>query len=93
MEDETTESQVGKLVEAIHQLHTRIVKLEAQAMWCTPQEVQDQREETAKSAFERINALASECKQLCDCSKNTYEHLAEDPKLRRLEPYLHEVKQ
>jgi hypothetical protein len=58
------ESQVGKLVEAIQQLQARVAELELQAVPSTPQEVQDQREETARSAVERIKALALECKNL-----------------------------
>jgi FtsZ-binding cell division protein ZapB len=58
-----------------------------------PQEVRDQREETARSAVERIRVLASECKKLSDRSAQTYERLAEDPKLRKLEAQLQEVKQ
>jgi predicted nucleic acid-binding Zn-ribbon protein len=39
MEEETTESQVGKLVEAIQQLQARVAELELQAVPSTPQEV------------------------------------------------------
>jgi hypothetical protein len=59
----------------------------------TPQEVRDQREETARSAVERIKALALECKQLSSRSVQTYERLAEDPELRTLESQLQEAKQ
>jgi hypothetical protein len=59
----------------------------------TPQEVRDQREETARSAVERIKALALECKKLSSRSAQTYEHLAEDPELRTLESQLQEAKQ
>jgi chromosome segregation ATPase len=92
MEEETTESQVGKLVEAIQQLQARVAELELQAVPSTPQEVRDQREETARSAVERIKALALECKQLSSRSAQTYEHLAEDPELRTLESQLQEAK-
>jgi hypothetical protein len=85
MEEETMESQVGKLVEAIQQLQARVAELELQAVPSTPQEVRDQREETARSAVERIKALALECKKLSNRSAQTYEHLAEDPELRTLE--------
>jgi hypothetical protein len=44
------------------------------------------------SAVERIRVLASECKQLSDRSAQTYERLAGDPELRRLEAQLQEVK-
>jgi hypothetical protein len=50
MEEETTESQVGKLAEAIQQLQARVAELELQAVLSTLQEVRDQREETARSA-------------------------------------------
>jgi hypothetical protein len=79
MEEETDESQVGKLVEAIQQLQERVAKLELQAVPSTPQKVQDQREETSRSTVERIKALATECKQLSNRSAQTYERLAEHP--------------
>jgi hypothetical protein len=49
MEEETTEIQVGKLTKAIQQLQARVAELELQAVPSTPQEVQDQREEIARS--------------------------------------------
>jgi FtsZ-binding cell division protein ZapB len=58
----------------------------------TPQDVQDQREATARSAVERIKALAMECKQLSDRSAQTYERLTEDLKLKALESQLQEEK-
>jgi hypothetical protein len=67
--------------------------LEAQIVSSTPQEVRDQREETAKNTVVRIKALASECKQLSDISVQTYECLTEDPKLRKLEAQLQEAQQ
>ena len=85
MEEDTTESQVGKLVEAIQQLQERVAELELQAVPRTPQELWDQREETTRSAVERIRALASECKKLSNWSAQTYEHLEEDTELRTLE--------
>jgi two-component sensor histidine kinase len=39
MEEETTESQVGKLDEAFQQLQARVDELELQAVSSTPQEV------------------------------------------------------
>jgi hypothetical protein len=39
MEEETTEIQVGNLVEAIHQLQARVAELELQAVLSTSQEV------------------------------------------------------
>jgi hypothetical protein len=92
-EPESTEMQVGKLAEAIQQLQARVMELEIQAVPSTPQEVCDQREEAARNAVERIRALASECKKLSDRSAQTYEHLAEDLELRKLEAQLQEAKQ
>jgi monomeric isocitrate dehydrogenase len=92
-EPESVEIQVGKLTEAIQQLQAKIKELEIQEVPSTPQEVHDQREEAAKNAVERIRALASECKKPSDQSAQTYERLAEDPELRKLEAQLQEVKQ
>jgi hypothetical protein len=39
MEEETTESQVGKLAEAIQQIQERVAELELQEVSSTPQEV------------------------------------------------------
>ena len=39
MEEETVESQVGKLTEAIQQLQVRVVDMELQVVSRTPQEV------------------------------------------------------
>jgi hypothetical protein len=91
-EEESVEIQVGKLAEAIQQIQARVTELETQAMPSPPQEMHDQREEAAKNAVERIMTLASECKQLSDRSVQTYERLAEDPELRKLDVELHEVK-
>jgi hypothetical protein len=92
-EPDSTEMQVGKLAEAIQQLQARVMELEIQAVSSTPQEVHDQREEAARTAVGRIRALASECKKLSNRSVQTYECLAEDPELRKLEAQLQEVKQ
>jgi hypothetical protein len=54
--------------------------------------VRDQREETVRSAVERIKVLASECKQLRDSSVQTYEHLAKKIELKTLEAQLQEEK-
>jgi hypothetical protein len=88
MEEETNESQVGKLVETIQHLQARVVELELQAVSSTPQEVRDHRKENSRSVVERIKALTLECKQLRNLSVKTYECLAEDPKLRTLESQL-----
>ena len=93
LEEETVEIQVGKLVEAIQQLQARVAELELQEVSSTLQEVRDQREETTKSAVERIGVLASECKQLSNRSAQTYVHLVEYLELRTLEAQLQEVKQ
>lgn len=93
MENDSNKAQVEKLVETIQQLQVRIIELESQAMSSTPQEVCDQREETIKNTVGRIRALASECKQLSYRSEQTYEHLAEDLELRKLEAQLQEAQQ
>jgi hypothetical protein len=59
MEEEISESQVGKLTTTIQQLQERVAELELQAVSSTPQEVRYQREETVRSAVEIIRALAS----------------------------------
>jgi hypothetical protein len=46
MEEDPLESQVGKLAKAIQQLQQRVTELELQVVPNSPQEVQDQREET-----------------------------------------------
>jgi hypothetical protein len=56
------------------------------------QDVQDQREATARGTVERIKGLTMECKQLSDRSAQTYEKLTEDPELKALESQLQEVK-
>jgi hypothetical protein len=43
-EEESTDMQVGKLVEAIQQLQARVMELEIQVVLSTSQEVCDQRE-------------------------------------------------
>jgi hypothetical protein len=70
-----------------------MMELELQAVPSTLQEVRDQREEAARNALERIRALASSCKQLSNRSAQTYEHLAEDLELRKLEAQLQEAQQ
>jgi hypothetical protein len=87
-EEQSAEIQVGKLTESIQQLQERVMEIEIQAMSSTPQEVCDQRELIAKSAVEIIRALALECKKLIDRSGQTYEHLAKDPELKKLQAQL-----
>jgi hypothetical protein len=58
----------------------------------TPQDVRDQREETAQSVVERINALVMECKKLSNLSVQTYEKLTENPKLQALKSQLQDAK-
>jgi chromosome segregation ATPase len=91
--EDPVENQVAKLVEAIQQLQQRIADLELQTVPSTLQDVRDQREATARSAVERIKALALECKQLSSRSAQTYERLTEDPELKTLESQLQEAKQ
>jgi hypothetical protein len=62
MEEDPVENKVVKLFEAIQQLQKRIAYLELETIPSTLQEVQDQREEIAQSAVERIKLLALECK-------------------------------
>jgi hypothetical protein len=64
IEEDTVEIQVEKIVEAIQQLKARVAELELQIVKTTPQEVRDQREETARSVVEIVKALALECKLL-----------------------------
>jgi phage shock protein A len=54
--------------------------------------MRDQREETARSAVERINSLAMEFKKLIYRSAQTYEKLTKNPKLKALGLQLQEVK-
>jgi hypothetical protein len=60
LEGEIAKIQVGKLVESIQQLQARVAELELQEVSINLQEVRDQREETARSAVERIKELALE---------------------------------
>ena len=71
--EDRVEHQVDRLAEAIQQLQQTIVDLELHTVPDTPQDVRDQRDATARSIVERIKALAMECKQLSDCSAQTYE--------------------
>jgi predicted nucleic acid-binding Zn-ribbon protein len=86
-------AQVAKLTENLQQFQGRISKLEAQIVLITPQEVCDQREESAKSIVESIKSLTSTCKQLSDRITKTYECLAEDTNLKKLESQLQEAQQ
>jgi hypothetical protein len=54
----------------------------------TPWDIRDQREVTAQSAIERIREFTLECKHLSSRSAQTYESLAEDPEMRKLEAQL-----
>jgi hypothetical protein len=65
-EKDRVEHQVENLTEAIQQLQQRIEDLELRTVLDTPQNVRDQRDETARSVVERIKALAMESKQLSD---------------------------
>ena len=71
--------EVEKLTEAIQQLQPWIIDLELCTVPNTPQNVRDQREATARSAVERIKALAMEFKKLIDRSAHTYEKLTKNP--------------
>jgi hypothetical protein len=48
MEEEIAERQVEKLAKSIQHLQARVAKLELQTVSITPQEVWDQREESAR---------------------------------------------
>jgi hypothetical protein len=85
MEEETAESQVGNLIESIQQIQARVSELELQVVLRTPQEVWDQREEITRRGVKRIKALASVCKKISNLSAQTYERLAKDLELRKLE--------
>jgi hypothetical protein len=92
-EKELFKAQVVKLAETLQQLQARIIDLEAQTVPSTPQEVCDQREEFFKNIVASIRALALVCKQLSDRRTHTYERLAKDPELKKLEAQLQEVQQ
>jgi hypothetical protein len=92
-EQEPVEHQVAQLVETIQQLQQIITDLELQTVPSTSQDMRDQRESTARSAFERIKAFTLECKQLRSICAQTYKRLTEDPELKALESQLQEVKQ
>jgi hypothetical protein len=65
----------------IQQLQQRIADLELRTVLETPQDVRPQREATARSAVERLKALAGECKKLSNHSAQMYEKLVENPEL------------
>jgi hypothetical protein len=50
-------------------------------------------EEATKSAVERIRILDSKCKKLRNKNTQTYEHLTEDPDLRKLQEQLQEAQE
>ena len=54
------------ITKVIQQLQQCISDLDLCVVPETPQDVRDQREETAQSTVERIKALAMECKHLSD---------------------------
>jgi hypothetical protein len=79
---------VEQLAEAIQQLQEHITNLELHVVPKTPQDVRDQREETARSTVERIKSLAMECNKLTDHSAQTYKQLTDNPELKELESQL-----
>jgi hypothetical protein len=81
--------QVAQLEEVIQQC---ITDLKLCAVPETPQEIRDQREETARSTVERLKALTLECKNLTDRNAQTYEQLTENPEVKALESQLQEAK-
>jgi hypothetical protein len=58
IEEDIVEIQVENLIKAIQQLQERVAELELQVVPSTPQKIQDQREEIARSTVKRIKALA-----------------------------------
>jgi hypothetical protein len=58
IEEDIVEIQVENLIKAIQQLQERVTELELQVVPSTPQKIQDQREEIARSTVKRIKALA-----------------------------------
>jgi hypothetical protein len=90
--EDRVEHQVAQLMEVIQHLQQRITDLELRTMCNTQSAVRDQREATARSAVERIKALAMECKQISDRSAQTYEQLIEDIELKSLESQLQKAK-
>jgi hypothetical protein len=90
--EERIPQQVVHLEQVIQQLQQCIADLELRAVPKTPQDVRDQREETAKSAVERLKDLIGECKQLSNHSAQTYENLVENLELQALGSQLQEAK-
>jgi cell division protein FtsL len=66
--------------------------LELHTVLETPQELRDLREATTQSIVGRLKTFALECKHLSARSIQTYETLAENPKLQTLEAQLQEAK-
>jgi cell division protein FtsL len=83
---------VTQLEEVIQQLQQHITDLELRIMPETPQEIRDLREDNVQSTVSRLKPFALECKQLSARSAQTYETLAETPKLQTLEAQLQEAK-
>jgi hypothetical protein len=90
---ERVPQQVVQIKEVIQHLQQRIADLELRIVPETPQDVRDQREETAHIAIDILIALALECKKLSNRNTQTYENLIENPELQTLESQLQEVKQ
>jgi hypothetical protein len=68
MEEETTESQVGKLVEAIQQLQARVAELEIQAVPKHSARSEGSEGRDCQERSRKNQALASECKKLSNRS-------------------------
>jgi hypothetical protein len=60
--EECVPQQVAQLEKVIQQLQQRIADLELRTGPKTPQEVRDLREETARSAVDRLKTVVLECK-------------------------------
>jgi vacuolar-type H+-ATPase subunit D/Vma8 len=76
--EDQVEHQVEQLMEAIQHIQQRVEDLEFRTMPNTSQDVRDQREVTAQSTIERIKDFSMECKQLSDCSSQTYDQITKN---------------
>ena len=82
-----------QLEEVIQQLQQHIMDLELHIVPKTPQEIRDLREATSQRRVNQLKNLALEYRQLSTRSTQTYETLAENPKLQTLEAQLQEARQ
>jgi hypothetical protein len=78
MEEETYESQVGKLAESIQQIQARVLELELQEVPSTSVGSAGLERRNCQWRNRKNQVLALECKKISDQSVQTYENLAED---------------